>query len=111
MSTLPPHRVHQVVAADAERVAVAGDDPHLQVRAHRLQPRRDGGGAAVNAVDAVRVQVVREPAGAADAGDEHQVLGRDADLGQHLLHLREDREITRSRGTSGSPGWMRSRWR
>ena len=92
-----PNRVHQVIAAHAERVAVAGDDPDLQVRAHGFEPRSDRGRAAVDAMNAVGVEVVREAARTADPGDEHQVLGRNAEFGQHLLHLREDREIAAAR--------------
>ena len=66
--------VHQVVAADREAVAVARDDPDVQIGPHRLQARGHGRRAAVDGVHAVRVHVVREPAGAADAGDEHDLL-------------------------------------
>src|ERR1700724_2918655 len=38
--------VDQVVAADRHRVAVAGSDPHLELRARQLEARRHGGGAA-----------------------------------------------------------------
>ena len=40
-------RVDEVVAADGQRVAVAGDDPHRQVRARYCQAGRNGRGAAV----------------------------------------------------------------
>ena len=85
--------VHQVVAADRQAVAVAGDDPDLQVGPHALQAGGDGRRPAVDAVDAVGVHVVRKPAGAADAGDEHDLLAGDAERRQHLLHLREDRVV------------------
>src|SRR5262245_47207223 len=41
-------------------------------------------------VKAVGVDVVREPARAADAGDEHALLTGDTQLRQHLLNLRQD---------------------
>ena len=85
--------VHQVVAADRQAVAVAGDDPHVQVGPHRLEARGHGRRAAVDRVHAVGVHVVREAAGAADAGDEHDLLARDAERRHHLLHLREDRVV------------------
>ena len=85
-----PDAVQQVVAADGEAVAVAGDDPHGQVGVHRLQPRGDGGRPPVDGVDAVGVHVVREAARAADARDEDDLLPGDADLRKDLLHLRED---------------------
>ncbi len=89
--------VDQVVAADRERVAVAGDDPHRQLGPRRLEPGGDRRRAAVDGVEAVGVHVVREAARAADAGDEDEVLARDAELGQHLLHLREDRVVAAAR--------------
>ncbi len=58
-----------------------------------LQARGHGRGAAVDRVDAVGVHVVRKAAGAADAGDEHDLLARDAEGRQHLLHLGEDRVV------------------
>src|SRR5690606_21537655 len=83
-------QVEQVVAADGERVAVAGDDPDVELGPARLEAGRHRRRAAVDGVEAVRVHVVGEPARAADAGDEHDVLpplrqlGEDAlDGGQH----------------------------
>ena len=85
--------VHQVVAADRQAVAVAGDDPHVQIGPHRLQPGRHRRGPAVDRVHAVRVHVVREAARAADAGDEHDLLARDAERRHHLFHLGENRVV------------------
>ena len=51
--------VQDVVAADAQAVAVAGDDPHLELGARRLEPGGDRRRAAVDAVEAVGVHVVR----------------------------------------------------
>jgi hypothetical protein len=75
-----------VVAADAEAVAVAGDDPDVELGVGQLDAGRDRGRAAVDRVEAVGVHVVREAARAADAGHEHGLLLADAELGQHALH-------------------------
>ena len=56
------HRVDDVVAADRERVAVAGDDPDHQVRPRGLEPGRERRRAAVDRVEAERVHVVRQAA-------------------------------------------------
>jgi hypothetical protein len=93
MSTLPPHRVEDVVAPDRQRVAVAGDDPDHQLRARGLQAGGERRRAAVDRVEAVRVHVVRQPAGAADAADEDDVLLRHAEVGHLLLGLGEDRVV------------------
>ena len=78
-------RVDQVVAADGQRVAVTGDDPHREVLARGGDAGRDRRGAPVDRVHAVGVEVVREAAGAADAGDEDDVLPAQAELGQEAL--------------------------
>jgi len=80
-----PERVHEVVAADGQRVAVPGDDPDRQVRTRCRQPGRDRRRPAVDRVHAVGVHVVREPAGAPDPGDEHDVLPAQAQLRQEAL--------------------------
>ena len=69
----------------------------LQVRPHRLEPRRHRRRPAVDRVHAVRVHVVRKAAGAADARDEHDLLARDAERRHHLLHLREDGIVAAAR--------------
>src|SRR5205807_3497094 len=68
----------QVVAADGEAVAVARDDPYLQIGPADLQSRRKGRGTPVDTVKAVGVHVVRKTAGAADSGDEHHLLAWEA---------------------------------
>ena len=83
-------RVDEVVAADGQRVAVTGDDPHRQVAPRGGQAGGDGRGAAVDGVHPVGVHVVREAGGAADAGDEDDVLLRQPELGHEALHGGED---------------------
>ena len=53
----------------------------------------DGGGAAVDGVHPVGVHVVREAGGAADAGDEDDVLLGQAELGHEALDGGEDRVV------------------
>ena len=84
------HRVDQVVAADRQRVAVAGHDPDRQVGAGGRQAGRDRRRAAVDRVHAVGVEVVREARRAADARDEHDVLASQAERRQEALHGGED---------------------
>src|SRR5437588_3028913 len=47
----------------------------------------------MDAVHPVGVHVVGEPPGAADAGDEHDLVRRDPELGHELLDSREDRVV------------------
>jgi len=83
-------RVDQVVAADGQRVAVAGDDPDGQVRPGGREPGGDRGRAAVDGVHAVAVHVVRQPGGAADPRDHDDVLPRHLKLGQERLEGGQD---------------------
>ena len=92
-----PHRVQDVVPADRERVAVPGDDPDHQLRPRQLEAGGDRGRPAVDRVEAVRVHVVREAAGAADAADEDDVLLGDPEVGHHLLRLGQDRVVAAAR--------------
>ena len=89
--------VQEVVAADRERVAVTRDDPHLHVGPAELDAGRDGGGTAVNPVEAVRVHVVGEAARAADARHEDELFLRDTESGQDFFHLRQDRIVPAAR--------------
>ena len=86
-------RVDEVVPADRERVAVAGDDPHGEVGPRHGEAGRDRGRATVDRVHPVRLHVVREPGGAADAGDEDDPLALEPELGHEALHDVEDRVV------------------
>src|SRR5690606_37392838 len=48
--------------------------PDVETRVCELEPRRDRRRAAVDRVESVRLDVVRKPRRAADAGDEHRTL-------------------------------------
>src|SRR4051812_43495242 len=56
-----------------------------------------GGGAPVDGVHPVGVHVVGEAPGAADAGDEDDLLGRDAELGHEALDGSEHRVVAAAR--------------
>ena len=96
--------VDRVVAADRERVAVAGGDPDLEVGPRDLEAGGDRRRAAVDGVEAVGVHVVREAAGAADARDDHELLARDARARGTPTAPRTGSRSRRSPGTSGPPG-------
>ena len=46
--------------------------------------------AAMDAVEPIRIHVVREPGRAANAGHENDSFARDAEFGHHLLYVVED---------------------
>ena len=85
-----PQAVHQVIPPNGKTVTIAGDHPDTELRPGQLEACGDSRCPAVDAVYAVGVHVIGEAAGAADAGDENQVLTRNPDLRQHLLHLRQN---------------------
>src|SRR5262249_12726445 len=71
-------------------IAVAGHDPDVQLRPGKLQPGRERRRSAVDAVEAVRIHVVREARRTPDTGDEDGLRPVDAELGEDLLGLHED---------------------
>src|SRR6185503_5558528 len=89
--------VNEVIAADRERIAVAGDDPNAEIRIRTLDTGRNRGRAAVNTVKTVRVHVVRKTRRAANARHEHDLLTRNAELRHHLLHVVQNGVIAASR--------------
>ena len=94
--------VDEVVAADGQAVAVAGHDPDVQLGPDQLQARGHGRRPAVEGLEAVGVEVVRQPARTADAGDEHQPFARHAQRRQHLLEHGQDREVA----AAGAPAHL-----
>ena len=82
--------VQYVVAANGEAVAVAGDDPDLQVWIGDLQAGGQSGRSTVDAVDAVGVHIVGKSAGAANAGDEDHILFKRILVCQNTLQLGQD---------------------
>ena len=85
-----PDRVDPVRRADAAAVAVAGVDEHRQVRPRHLDALGDRERAAVDAVEAVGLHVVREAARAADSGHEHGALRSEILVAAQALDRRED---------------------
>ena len=96
--------VDEVIAADRERVAVAGHHPDVEIGSRHREAGRDRRGPAVDRVHAVGVHVVREAGGTADPGDEHRVLAPHAELGQQAAAPRTGSCSPRSPGTSAPPG-------
>ena len=94
---VPAQRVDQVVAADRQRVAVAGHDPDGQVRTGHGQTGRDRRRAAVDRVHPVGLHVVREARGAADPGHEDDPLALQPELGHEALHGVQDRVVAAAR--------------
>ena len=71
-----------MVEADGVAVAVAAYRKDGQVRVRQFHALGDGQGPAVDAVDAVGIEVARQAAGAADAGDHDQLFRFQAEIGR-----------------------------
>ena len=89
--------VHRVIAADRQRVAVAGDDPHVELGIGELDAGRERRRAAVDRVEAVGRHVIRKAARAADAADEHGLFARDAEVRHGALHGFQHRIVAAAR--------------
>src|SRR5206468_4397039 len=71
-------------------------------RTDGLQSGRDGRGPAMDAMKSVGVHVVGQPRRASDAGDDHELLARDPQLGEDRLHGAEDGVIA----AAGAPAYF-----
>src|SRR5271157_5791457 len=71
--------MNQVIAADSKQVAVTGVHHHIQLGIGQLQAGGEGQRTAVGGVKRVEIDVSGDASGAADTGDDRQVL--DVDLG------------------------------
>ena len=82
--------VDEVVTSDGESVTVTADLPNSEVRVGDFASCGDGGGTSVDGVHAVGGHVVRQTAGAADAGDDSGVMRSDADFSHGFLKRGEE---------------------
>ena len=88
-----PEQVHRVIATDRQRIAVAGDDPDVEVRIGQLHPCRHRRRATVDGVETVGLHVIGETRRTADAADEYGVFRLHAQFGHGPLHRLQDRIV------------------
>jgi len=79
-------------------------DPHFELRTGHLEARRYRRRPPVDRVEAEGVHVVGETAGAADAGDHHELLHLGIPSSGKTCCTARGSHSPRSRGTSGPPG-------
>ena len=72
----------QMPAADGETIAIAAGHEHQQFRVGQFDALGDGQRTSVDAVEPVGRGVAGDAAGAADARDESDLMGRTANAGQ-----------------------------
>ena len=91
------HGVHEVAQTDAVTVAIPAGDHHVHVLVGELDPGSHGHGPAMQAVDAIGMDVARQVGRAADPGDREQLLGLDAQFSGRHLDAPENTEIAAAR--------------
>ena len=91
--------MNQVVRADREAVAVAGDDPNGQIRIRAFDAHGDGRRAPVNAVNAIGIEVVWEPGRASNSGNKYDFLAGDAEASEGRFAPAKGFRNPRSPGT------------
>ncbi len=79
-----------MIATNGKGVAVTRDHPDFEFRVGNLDTGGDSWGAAVDGVKAEGVHVIRKAAGAADAGNDHEIFAAHAEFGKHRLHRGEN---------------------
>src|SRR5690349_9938707 len=95
--------MYPVRGADGAAVAVAHDDEDIQLRTLQLDAGRHRERAAVNAVEAVGLEVVRKAARTTDARDEHRLLGPEL-LGHKQPLDRGEHRMVAAAGTPAGRG-------
>ena len=85
--------VQRVVAADRQAVAVAGNDPDVELRIGQLDAGGDGRGATVDRMEPIGRHVIGEAGGAADTRYEHGFFPRRSNLRQRVSHAFDDRVV------------------
>src|ERR1039457_3818106 len=94
--------VSEMVAADGKEVAVAPEHEYVQIGPGERNPTGERQRTTVNVVGAVGLHKIREPAGAANAGNGGKLLLPQLPRFDQLEVKREDGEIT----AAGTPGRM-----
>ena len=82
--------MHQMVATDGQPIAVAGYQPHIQIRIGQFDAGCNGWRPSVDRVEAITLDVIGEPAGAADPADKASVGRITPQLRQGALHRLQD---------------------
>ena len=69
-----------MIAADGEAIAIAGDDDDMQIGTRQRQARRISERPAVRHVERIGVDIGRQPPGAANAGNNRELVLVDLEI-------------------------------
>ena len=89
--------MNQLVAANAQGIAVAGYNPDLEVGIGQLNACGDRRSPAVQGVHSVAVDVVRQTAAAANSADQHRAVWVGSSACKHFGKLLEDAVVPATR--------------
>ena len=89
--------VHEMIATDAQGIAITRDDPYGKFRTRGLDARGHSRRPAMDAMKSVAVDVVGKSTRTADARNENEVLSRDLEIRQRLLRLRKNGVVSTTR--------------
>ena len=103
------HGVDEVIAADAEAVAIAAGDQHSQIVVGQLHARGDSQRPAMQRVHAVGIDEAGEVGRAADAADGSHIVVGNLQLDERLLNRGEHAEIAAAGAPVGIDFAFRSR--
>jgi hypothetical protein len=93
--------MEEMVSADRDAVAVTADGDDVQFRPRHLDAHREGQGAPVNAVEAERLDVARQPRGTADPGQDDRIPGLELQLRHRAVERGQRAEIAAARAPDG----------
>ena len=85
-ANVAPECMHQMVATNRQAIAVARDNPHVELGIRELEPCRDRRRTPVDRVESVGLDVVRKARRAPDTRNKHGLLGHCADVRQRASH-------------------------
>ena len=84
----------QVIAADGKAIAVAGDDPNIEIRIGDFKASRECGRPTVDSVKAVCVYIIRKARGAADARDKYGLIRISLNIRERFLDAFQNGIVT-----------------
>ena len=88
------NRVDPVRGTDRGAITVAHHHKNVQLRTRQLETRRNRQGSAMNTMEAVRVDIVREATGAANSGDKGHLLRFQLFFCQQTFYRVQGTEVT-----------------
>ena len=94
---IPAQRMDEMIATNAQTIAVTSDEPNVQVGSGDLEASGNRRSTTMNGMKAIRIHVVREATRAADAGNENCLFFWNTELREDFLDLSQNGIISTAR--------------